>query len=219
MPDIQTIWQHAIEPANLPWTILLGVVTVLGFLSIFSGLDLFDFGGDVDVDVDADADAELGGPEAGGCLSGAFSFMNLASVPISIVGSIATFVIWTLSMIVTALLAVTTVMAGLLLLIPLVAVGLVITKLLTKPLVPVFKSLRESNSTSAEDVVGKTCQVISSTVDESYGRIEVAMPGAPLLVNARTEEKTKLEKGDEAVVLRYDKTRDVYIVAKADREA
>ena len=91
---MQALWQAAIEPVNIVYTILL-VVVALYWLSVFLGaLDLssFDFDVDADVDVDADLDVDVDADmdvdgEAHttiGWFAGTLHFFNFGKLPFMI---------------------------------------------------------------------------------------------------------------------------------------
>jgi hypothetical protein len=92
------------------------------------------------------------------------------------------------------------------------AVAVVATKIFTHPLRDKFAA-REPNR--AVDLIGQECTVTTSEVTDSFGQAEYAAEAAPLRLNVRTKEGP-LSKGDIAVIVGFDKEKNIYFVRKAD---
>ncbi|HEX6985122.1 MAG TPA: NfeD family protein, partial [Planctomycetaceae bacterium] len=88
------------------------------------------------------------------------------------------------------------------------AIGLVAAKLLTQPLRGKFETTEPNK---AETLVGRTCVVTTSEVDDRFGQARVEADGAPLLLHVRGPAGT-LAKNDPAVIVGYDGDRGVFLV-------
>ena len=211
------LFELSVSGANLPFTILLGLVLVYWAGVILGALDLelFDFdldlGGDADVDVDVDAGAVGGGGIA------LLQFFHVGTVPLSILLSFFFLSLWIISVVANYYLGNGSVLVVLLLLVPNLIASLFFTKLFTLPICALFRKL-ETESHELEVVVGKICTVKTSKVDPSTGQAEVATSAAPLLLNVRTRGEDVLKRGDEAIILEHDKENSVYMVKKLDIE-
>ncbi len=62
-------------------------------------------------------------------------------------------------------------------------------------------------------MTGKRCKVTSSRVDMKYGTGEVETGGSPILGNIRSTETNIYTKGDEVLIVEYDKEGDFYFIS------
>ncbi len=207
--------QLSVSAANLPFTILLGLVLLYWIGVILGALDieLFDLGLAVEGGTDIDADA---GALGGGGIA-LLQFFHVGTVPLSILLSFFILSLWIISIVANYYLGSGSLLVVLLLLVPNVIASLFLTKLFTLPIRAIFRRL-ESESHEHEVVVGKICTVKTSRVDPRTGQAEVATGGAPLLLNVRTRGDEVLERGDEAIIVDYDTRDRVYMVRKLDIE-
>lgn len=97
------------------------------------------------------------------------------------------------------------------------AVSLGFVKVLGSPLARMYGALN-TDYNAPRRVIGSLCVVETTTVSDRLGQVSVETKGAPLVLNAVTEDGTELSKGDEAVVIDRDRKRGVCIVAPAQRE-
>jgi hypothetical protein len=89
---------------------------------------------------------------------------------------------------------------ALLLIFPNFIISAAATKLVTIPVAKLFKAMSDAD-TEAEEIIGRTGIIVSMEADESYGQIEIAAKGAPLLINVRTQPGAPvLPKGTPAKV-------------------
>ncbi len=210
---------ESIKTVNLPFTILLGLTVLYWVLYLLGALgsDVLDFIGlDLDGDVDADMDVSAG--SSGSLLAGFLHFFYVGELPVVMIFSVLILSMWTLSMVVNRLLHNASVWVAMLLFIPILLGGLVITKSMIMPLAPWLKKIFDQTSDRIE-VVGKTCTICSAEATPDYGQAELTTEGAPLLLNVKTKEGLTLTRGDEAIVYEYDKAQNTYLVAKFDIDA
>jgi hypothetical protein len=216
MAEFQELFQIALAGINLPITLLL-IVMVLYWLSvIFGAIDIdvlqFDFDVEMDadgsLDFDADGDADIQG---GGAFQGVMLYFNIGAVPVTIWLSILIFTCWVMAMLETyyfnpnhhALL-------GLIFVIPNLIAGMYFAKFVTAPLKKVFEAMAPKNTTR-KSLIGQQAVVVSSTVNRSFGQIEIKTDGAPLTLNGRTESETEILKG-QTVVITHESKPGIFIV-------
>ena len=140
---MQELFHAAITAPNLLYTVLLGVV-LLYWLSVFVGaMDIgsFDLDIDVDADLDADVDADVDAGSGGGWFAGALHFFNFGRLPFMIVFSFLVLGMWTMSILANHYWSDGTAIFPMIIFLPMLFVSLVITKIITTPLVPIFESL------------------------------------------------------------------------------
>ena len=91
--------------------------------------------------------------------------------------------------------------------------GLILTKITTAPLVPIFRKMKELEK--AEPAVGASGIVISKQVDEAYGQVEIRRKeGAPAILNCHTSGGDPIPRGSEVAILSYHKESGIYLVRK-----
>ena len=212
------IFQEAILPHNLPFTIVLGCVLLYWLIAILGALDfemldgLLDLDTDADVDVDVDSGDSHSSHHGGGILKSAADFMNATDVPIIFVLSLLTLFTWAANLLGnhyfnpqhSALVASGISAAAL-------VIGILSTKWLTIPLKPLGKLLKSSEN--QEPVIGRAGIVRSPHLDHQFGQVEVEAKGAPLLLNARmSAEGESLPKGTSILVVAQEEDSDWYTV-------
>ena len=221
---MMTLLHEAFSLVNLPYTVLLILMFLYWALYLlgtfgsetldFLNLD-FDLDADVDVDADLDADAEVTTGGHGGLLSGAFHFLHVGQVPVTIIFSVLILAMWTASILANHFLQNTSVLVALALLVPIVMVGLMVTKSIIMPLAPALQQLFDQSGDKVE-IMGKTCVVTSSHATPEFGQAEFADGGTSILLNVKTRDGVTLTKGEEAVVFDHDQEKDVYLIAPLD---
>lgn len=205
---MQALWDAAFSGPNMVYTTLLIVVLLYWLLVLIGTLD---FGSvDVDLDLDADADAEVGGMEG---VAGILHFFNLGKVPFMVILSFAALAMWATSILANHYLSNGSVWFPILFFLPIVFVGLITAKLLTTPLIPIFRSL--NTEAEAVDYRGQLCTVLLASTYESVGQAEVNIDGTSLLVSIKTEPSSEpLSRGDQAMILRPTEDEKYYLVTK-----
>lgn len=170
-----------------------------------------DVEADVDVDTDVDVDADVDGSTSGpGLFTRFLAFINLGTVPFMVVISVFVLCLWTFAMLSNELLSSATSLATGGILFTLVVLGLIGTKVVTTPLKTLFKRLNAEEHIKLE---GKVCRILAATDYERLGQAEIAMTGAPLVLNVRTtQEGERLERGEEALVITRSEDGRYYLV-------
>ena len=201
----------ALAYPTMIYTALLGLVLFYWLLAIVGLVD-FEAGGlEIEADLQADADvSDLG------TLAGYLVALGINGVPFSIVVSLMVLLswlfscllgMWLLPLVPTALLSA---VAGtaVLLLCPLFA--LPITARVIRPMRGLFVT---HNAMSNQELVGRTCKVLTGRVDETFGRAEVSTRGAGVNISVWAETPNELVKGSVARIIDYDPDRQRYLIA------
>ena len=208
----------ALAYPTMVFTALLGLVlfywslAIVGLVDLESGGLEIDSGGlEIETDLHADVDvSDLG------TLAGFLVALGINGVPFSIVVSLMVLASWVLSclfgmwllpLVPTALLS-TLAGTAVLILCPLIA--LPITALTIRPMRGLFVT---HNALSNQELVGRTCKVLTGRVDEHFGRAEVSTRGAGVNISVWAETPNELVKGSVAYIIEYDPQRQRYLIA------
>jgi hypothetical protein len=206
---VKELWQEAVQPYNLPLTLLLGLMVLFWLFTLFGGIGTDSLDGDLDADLDADIGAHFG---LGSVMSTFLKSVNAGTIPLTIVLSILVLMVWMAAILLNYYLnpdhktssAVGFAFVALLL-------GIVATKLVTQPLVPFMRRLKAAED--AAPVVGEIGVVRSIQLDAEYGQVEVIRPdGAPAILNARLDDDCgPLARGERVVIFGIDEKTGVYL--------
>lgn len=201
------VLQESIRAINLPYTIFFGVCMlywVMYLVGVF-GSDLLDFDiGDTEGDLDVEGDGCLG-------LGAVMRFVHAADVPVTVIVTVFSMAMWCLSILANYYTGNTSLLFALGLFVPIFGAGLVVTRFVLMPFVPVLKQAFDESS-DVVHVIGQICVVASLEVTPKHGQAEVPLKGSPLLLNVKCREGMAMKKGDEAVVVAKDDD-GTYIIA------
>lgn len=213
---------EALRPVNLPFTALMGMVTIywilvgLGAMDFHSepSLDVGDVGHDVHVD--GHAEVHHGGEVSHdvGAVKAILQFLHFGDMPSMIILSVMALSFWTCSMLGNHYFNGdgSFLRTALLFLPNLVITGLV-TKVATMPLKRLFKELNRDVE-EYKPVVGRTCTILTSEVTDRFGQAQVDTSGAPIVINVRTYGEATFSKGESALIIKEDKENNIFTVAK-----
>ncbi len=215
----------AFAPVNVVFTVLLlltglyWITVILGVLDInLFDIELPDSGLDADVDIDVDADAGINVGGAG-VFRSLLLFFYVGEVPTMILVSILILSLWTFSMLGNYYFnpGGSMLMAIPILLVNLVASALVM-KLFAMPLRRVYIMLNKDYNAPG-DIIGRICKVTTTRVaKDKMGQAEVPTKGAPIILNALSQDDHEFARGDEAVVVSKDSERGTYLIAPVNLE-
>lgn len=206
VPSVMELWGQAILPYNLPFTLLLGLVVVYWMLTLL---------GAVGVD-SLDANLDGGGNEAGGDLGDVPAAMlrvvNAGFVPLTVVLSILILMMWLGSITLNYYFnpGQSWLLAGGFLVLAFV-LAVIATKILTQPLVPLMRKLKDAEDVAP--VIGEVGIVRSIEMDSQYGQVEVERPGgATALLNARLgADAEAVPRGTPVVIISLDEPSGLYL--------
>lgn len=206
---MKELWEQATQVYNLPLTV--GLIFFCAYW-VISSIGIFDFDTDVDVDLDLDADSDVS--IDGGIFSSILNFVNAAEVPVMLILTVLNAFMWAISMSVNehwnpeGNLGI----ASLFFVLSFI-VSIFLTKYLTKPIAPLFNSIK-NDVEAATPLVGQVGKVKSRVLDHNYGQIIVERDkNAPALLSCKlSETDNALVRGDEVIVVKYEKESKRYIV-------
>jgi hypothetical protein len=192
-------------PTAIP-TVLLIILLVYWGLSLAG---VFDLGDNIDVDADH-ADLET--------LASWLVALGLGGVPFSIVATLLVFFTW----LPTALLheyvlgwlpaGVLQWVGGAVILLAAAALSVWLSARVVKPLRALFVKHHAPENRS---LVGRTCRIVTLSVDEKFGRAEVETGGASLNIRVWASSPNSLGKDALAVIVAYDEALQQYEVQAA----
>ena len=209
------LFQAALSPPNIVYSVLLCVVLLYWLSVIIGALDIssfdFDIDLDADMDVDVDADVDAG---SGGWFMGALHFFNFGRLPFMVVFSFLILGMWSLSILGNHYLGQGSMIFPFVMFIPMLFVSLVFTKIITTPLVPIFESL--DKGVEAVDYLGLTCKLLLPATTTQMGQAEVLFNDNPLLINVKVSEteKTPVLKGEEALIVGRSSDERYFLIEK-----
>lgn len=212
------LFQASLSPENVIYTILL-VLVLFYWLSIILGvlgMDGFDIELDVDADVDIDIDADIGaGGSADGWFAGALHFFNFGKLPAMVIISFVILFAWLINLLMNHHLGNGSLTFAIIMMMPNLFVSLVLTKLITTPLIPIFQQL----NTPEEDInfKGMICKLTVSANKLKKGQAEVIYKNRSILIYVKVDEEEvdQIKKGEQAVVLRPSKDASYFYIRKA----
>jgi hypothetical protein len=219
--DMQELLHYAVEPVNIVFTGLL-IIVIMYWISVMIGaLDLssfdveFDADVDADIDVDVDTDADMDGPDSAGWLSAFGQFLNLGKIPFMVIISILVMTLWALELLSNYYLGNSQLGFMLALLIPTIFVSMVITKILTTPLVQLFEKL-DAGGAAPIDYIGMECTVRLSADPGELSQAEVILDGNPLTINVKNPQPRPLLKGHKAIITKVSADEKFFFVRPID---
>jgi len=199
---VSELLQASISPNQILLTLLLGLVVCYWLLVILGALDFDTDLPDAGADVDGDGHHAHKGMSTGGFWFTMGRIFGFTQVPLIVWLSFIVLFMWFFSMLSNHLWnpdAETS--QAILLLLPVLITSILTTRIITYPIAKVFKAMNDTD-TEAEEVLGRIGIVCSIEADETYGQLEIAGQGAPLLINVRTlPGAPTLKKGDRAKVI------------------
>ncbi len=204
---VKELWEQALQSYNLPLTI--GLIIFCAYW-IVSSIGIFDFDANVNVDLDADAEIDLNG----GFFGTIMNFVNAADVPVMLVLTLLNVCTWVISMISNEFWNPDHsigIAAGLF--IANFIISVILVRYLTKPLAPLFNAIK-NDTEAAEPLIGQSGIVKSRVLDHNYGQVRVKRHNtSPALLNCKLSDTDQpLVRGDEVLIVRFDKDSKKYVV-------
>lgn len=180
-----------------------------GFVALYLLLALVGLAGFEDMDFSFEA------------LSGLMTTFGLRGVPLSIVLGLLALFSWITCYVIIAFLRVGPMggwinyLIGTLAIPVSLVVALIISAQVVKPLRPLFRAL---NASAPDKVLlGVTCTVRSSRVDEKFGEATAVSDGASLLVKIRAPADKGYKRGDRVTLIEHNKDLNVYwVIAESE---
>ncbi|BDU50368.1 hypothetical protein [Haliovirga abyssi] len=184
------------------------LMTILGFFSIDSGLDInTDANSDLELNSELEGDINLGNLSIA---SKIFEFSNMGAMPFMVYSTFYVIVLWTLSMLTYYIKISQNIFISLIIFIINFILTFFLTKIITLPLVKFFKSF---NIDEKNKIIGSICTLKSTIEGEHIGLAEVENDKYPIVINVKSPNK-KIEKGEQAIVISEENNNNLYIVEK-----
>lgn len=215
--------EAAISGTNIIPTSLLIFILVYWLIVMMGLIDIhaIDISPDHDfhVDVHADIGSEVPAKEihmhaytsdSVSWLNSILAFFNLGQVPFMVFMSFLILPVWVISILTNHYLANSSLLMGLLLLVPNLIVSLFIAKFLTMPFVRIFSYLYKDPE--QEDIVGKVCTVLLPASSDKMGQAVIKSKGNTLMLNVKTTDNELLAKGRNAIVIEFQKEKNYYLI-------
>ncbi|WP_028454336.1 hypothetical protein [Chitinilyticum litopenaei] len=193
------------------WTVLLGVALLYWLASLIGLVD-----DALHVQHHAHAELHADGHEMGD-FAAKLMAMGLGGVPFSLVVTLIALYGWLTSALVHQFLLwlppLLHYLVGAVLLLASFALSLPATAITLRPLRGLFVT---HNAINKAVLVGSVCKVSTQSVDEKFGRAEVASGGAPFNIRISATSPNALAKGSKALITDYDATSDTFTVTELD---
>ncbi|MGE9268044.1 MAG: hypothetical protein ACQKBY_08100 [Verrucomicrobiales bacterium] len=209
---VKEVWEMAISPGVLPFSLLLVPVALYWLLCLvgIADLDFLDADFETEAEASVDVEGELSegdSTQSGGFLHSVMQFFNATDVPVMLVLSVFLVLLWMFAMIGNLVLPLLG--PSVIALASLVG-GALATKLLTQPLRPLFRKLKDEEK---DPVIGKTAVVRSGELDDKVGQVMLEHRGTTNYLIARVADGTaSVAKGREVIIYGYDEESGLYLV-------
>ncbi len=216
----------AVAPESIVYTILLGLAILYWIFVIIGALDFstFDFDLDADLDMDIDVDAEIdvdvdadGDVVTGGSwMAGFLHFFNFGKMPFMVIFTILITSCWAISIIANHYFGGGSILFALALFFPNLFVSLLLTKIISTPLLPLFKHF--DSAEEPIEYVGLTCELTLPASNTEAGQAEVVVDGKYLLISVLAQEETNHNffKGDKALICGKQNEKPIYLIKQLD---
>ncbi|MGH1518477.1 hypothetical protein [Chryseobacterium sp. JK1] len=206
----------AFSPVNTVLTVLLGLSVIYWLFTILTGLDI-DVGIHSDLDADADIDAPDGHFHPSDHDPSAWmhflKFLNLDIVPVTYFLTLSLLVTWLGSFYLNYFIKLPT-WAGILAILPLMIGGMLITKIVLKPLNPFFKEINHKGELSYA-FLGREGRLKSTIQDDKIGMMEVFIGSDPMTLMVRSKDGSRLEHGTRVMIVDEESEKRIYYVQKS----
>jgi hypothetical protein len=156
-----------------------------------------------------------GHADSAGWMHATLVFFNMGKVPFMIVMSFLILSMWAISVLVNHYTGNTSIIIALALLVPNFLVSALIAKILTTPFVKIFSYLQ--HDPDRQQVLGQVCTVLLPANSGKIGQAVISNRGNTILLNVKSADGHKLEKGKSAIVLEFNKDKHYYLIQSFDQ--
>lgn len=159
--------------------------------------------------------ADSVGDGAGSAHEGGFfeALLGLGRIPVTVTASLVVLAAWTLSALGVNLIHPAGILARVGLLLASLVAGLLVTALILRP---VGTALTSAKPARQRDVLGHVCTLTSGRVDAAFGTATVDDGGAGLNVHVVCRKPNALKKGDKALLVEFDPSKETYEIEPID---
>ncbi|PIF43879.1 hypothetical protein CLU96_0799 [Chryseobacterium sp. 52] len=210
----QEFLNNAFSPVNTVLSVLLILSVIYWVFTILTGLDI-DVGIDHDLDVGADSPdghVHISDHDPSSWMH-FLKFLNLDIVPMTYFLTFSLLITWLGSFYLNYFVSMP-VWLGVLLLFPLMIAGMLLTKVILKPLNPFFREINHKGE-KAHDFLGREGRLKSRIEGDKIGMMEVFIGSDPMTLMVRSKDGTKLEHGTRVMIVDDEPEKKVYYVQKS----
>ncbi|MGG7470045.1 hypothetical protein ACVVIH_15685 [Chryseobacterium arthrosphaerae] len=208
----------AFSPVNTALSVLLGLSVIYWLFTILTGLDI-DVGIHSDLDTGGNVHAPDGhfhAPEHDPSAWMHFlKFLNLDIVPVTYFITLSLLVTWLGSFYLNYFFPLP-VWAGILAIFPLMIGGMLLTKIVLKPLNPFFKEINHKGEASYA-FLGREGRLKSNIQDDKIGMMEVFIGSDPMTLMVRSKDGSRLEHGTHVMIVDEEPDKRIYYVQRSMR--
>jgi len=154
----------------------------------------------------------------GSAVAALINALHLRSVPVTVILSLIITFSWLVCTIAMQLVsrdmpAGSRALLGWLVLVGSPLLALPLTSLSARPLAKIFVHRR---ATSHKDLIGKTCVVRTGTVTSTFGEASLEDGGAGLVLRVRVDRELPVKRGDQMLIVEWDRERESFLVEPLD---
>jgi len=210
--------QFLINISSFPvsvYTVGLGVVTGYWLIAVVGLVDFDIFSADVDLELDTDV-GQIG------TIAGLLTTLGLSGVPITIVLSLLMLNGWFICYFVSKLVpsfpdmfSLVEILLDLSTIVVSFMISIFVTAVMIKPLKPLFKKI--NNEPISRSIIGRTCRVRSSRVDQNFGEVECIYQGASLILKVRSYDDELFNTGDMVVLTEHQPSDESFLVVSEQK--
>lgn len=211
---MKELLEISLNPWVLPFTISLVLCCVYWLMALLGTIDMDTFDLDLDLDTDTDVDGSVG--NSGGVFSSFLQMINATEVPLMFIVSVISICKWFLN-----IAAIITYnkdgvwWVALLTWLGAFIISCVITALVTKPFIPLFKAFKAGED-DEEPIVGREATVVTSRITEEFGQVRVLRErGSAALVHCKLASGSEpLKKGETLMIIGKEEEGEFYLGKK-----
>lgn len=197
------------------FTIFLGIVIGYWLIALFGLFDL-DF---INAEVDLELDADMGQV---GTIAGLLTTLGLSGVPITIVITLLALTGWFIAYFIAKLVPVfpeffswVELSLNIGVIIVSFMFSILVTAQIVRPLRKIFRKM--NNEPICRSIIGRTCRVRSTRVDQTFGEVECIYQGASLILKVRSYADNYFVTGDQVVAVEHVAEDDSFLVVSVEK--
>jgi hypothetical protein len=200
-------------------TVLTGMTSLYWVFTLIAGdfLGDLDFAPEVDtgIDISPDTDVDVDGADGGaeqGWFSKAMDYVNVGRVPFMVVYSTFKFIAWIITLLSSVFLNLASWgWKSALILIPVFALAFFVTRLVTKPLVKVYKAMGY-NGDESPDLLGRIAKMRSSVTGDKIGAAEIVVNNDVIRLNVKSKSGETINYNADVMIADESKEGRFYYV-------
>lgn len=204
----------AFSPVNTVLSVLLILSVIYWIFTILTGLDI-DVGIDHDLDTGTDSpdgQVDIADQDPSAWIQ-FLKFLDLDIVPMAYFLTLSLLITWVGSFYLNYLVPIP-MWIGILVLFPMMIIGMLLTKLILKPLNPFFREINHKGE-KPHDFLGREGLLKSGIEGDKIGMMEVFIGSDPMTLMVKSKDGIKLEHGAKVMIIDDDPEKRIYYVQKS----